>query len=149
MIYGVEVKPLNRIVDERGYLMEILRSDDENFRDFGQAYVSACQPGIIKAWHKHVFQTDQFCCVSGMLKIGLYDRRAGSPTEMETQTVVIGDLNPCLVIIPPGVWHGFKALGNTMAVVLNLPDKAYNRENPDEQRASVNEFNYNWNTAGW
>ena len=111
MIDGVRIKKLVRHVDERGWLMEILRDDDEIFIDFGQVYVSACFPGIVKAWHCHEIQTDSFCVLSGNARIGLYDDREGSPTCGEAQSNVAGELNPVVVQIPPLVWHGFGAVG--------------------------------------
>ncbi len=77
LIQGVTVKPLRVIPDERGYLFEMLRSDDPLFQKFGQTYVTAIYPGAIKAWHYHKKQTDHFVCVHGMAKVVLYDDRAG------------------------------------------------------------------------
>ncbi|MBU0608037.1 MAG: dTDP-4-dehydrorhamnose 3,5-epimerase family protein [Armatimonadetes bacterium] len=151
MIDGVVVKQLTRHVDERGYLMEVLRRDDELFREFGQAYVSACFPGMIKAWHCHQIQYDHFCCLAGNLKVGLYDDRPDSPTCGEAQTVVIGMLNPALICIPPLVWHGFAAVGNETAVVLNLPTELYNYREPDELRRALDdpEIPFQWKSEGW
>lgn len=134
MIDGVRIKKLVRHVDERGWLMEILRDDDEIFIDFGQVYVSACFAGIVKAWHCHEIQTDSFCVLSGNARIGLYDDREGSPTCGEAQSIVAGELNPVVVQIPPLVWHGFGAVGGEPAMVLNVPTEHYNREQPDELR---------------
>jgi dTDP-4-dehydrorhamnose 3,5-epimerase len=151
MIDHVVVKKLNRLVDERGYLMEILRNDDELFETFGQAYVSACFPGMIKAWHCHEVQYDRFCCLQGNLKIGLFDDRKDSPTHGQTQTIVIGVLNPCLVRIPPYVWHGFMAVGDETAVVLNLPTELFNYDKPDELRRAAHdpEIPFTWKREGW
>ena len=81
LIAGVKTKRLRLIPDERGWLMEILRGDDAEFFDrFGQVYVSATYPGVVKAWHYHKRQVDNFACVSGMVKLVLVDTRAGSPT---------------------------------------------------------------------
>ena len=51
LIDGVKTKTLRQIPDERGWLMEILRADDELFTTFGQVYVSGTYPGVVKAWH--------------------------------------------------------------------------------------------------
>ena len=53
MIEGVKVKKLKVMPDDRGRLMEILRSDDEIFQKFGQVYMTTAFPGIVKAWHFH------------------------------------------------------------------------------------------------
>ena len=53
-IEGVKTKPLRLIPDERGWLMEILRADEADlFTKFGQVYISATYPGVVKAWHYH------------------------------------------------------------------------------------------------
>ena len=134
MIDGVHIKPLKRHVDDRGYLLEILRDDDPLFQKFGQAYITAGFPGIVKAWHMHRIQTDHFCVVHGNMKVGLYDDREGSPTCGEVQSLVIGDLNPALVVIPPLVWHGMAAVGGETAVLLNVPTEHYDATEPDEIR---------------
>ena len=69
MIDGVKIKQLKVIPDERGRLMEILRSDDEIYDKFGQAYMTTAYPGVVKAWHFHKFQVDHFAVVKGMMKV--------------------------------------------------------------------------------
>ncbi|MEO0141569.1 MAG: dTDP-4-dehydrorhamnose 3,5-epimerase family protein [candidate division WOR-3 bacterium] len=138
-IDGLRVKPLRVIPDDRGWLTEILRSDDPDFRVFGQVYLTAVYPGVIKAWHYHKHQTDFVACVRGMIRLGLYDPRDDSPTKGMITELFIGDLNPCLVVIPPLVMHGFQALGSETALVINVPDKLYNYENPDEFRVRIDD----------
>ncbi len=151
MIDGVQIKDLTRHLDERGYVMEILRSDDPLFQRFGQVYVSACFPGMIKAWHAHERQTDCFCCLQGNVKIGLYDDRPDSPTNGQADAVVIGVLRPRIVMVPPGIWHGFMAVGDETAVVLNVPNEVYVHENPDELRRPCDDpqIPFNWKSEGW
>lgn len=146
MIEGVKVKPLVRHLDDRGYVMEILRSDDELFGQFGQVYVSTCNPGVVKAWHCHRKQTDNFCVVKGNAKIGLYDDRDGSPTRGETMSIVIGELNAVLVQIPPLVWHGQMCVGTETSYLVNVPTEPYDARNPDELRRDAldPEIDFQW-----
>ena len=67
MIKGVKVKTLKVIPDNRGRLMEILRCDDEMFERFGQVYMTTAKRRVIKAWHYHKLQDDNFCCISGKI----------------------------------------------------------------------------------
>src|SRR5512142_1162193 len=134
MIDGAVVKQLRGIADERGYLMEMPRSDDPVFERFGQSYVTACYPGVVKGWHYHRKQTDNFVCVHGMAKVVLYDSREGSPTCGEVNEFFIGEQRRLLVQIPPLVYHGFKAVGTETAMIVNLPTEMYNRDSPDEYR---------------
>ncbi len=146
MIEGVKVKMLRVIPDERGYVMEILRNDDDLFERFGQAYVTVGYPGVVKAWHYHKEQTDFFTVVSGNAKFVLYDGRQKSPTKGEIDEFFIGEKNPLLIKVPKGVYHGFKAIGNEPAMALNIPDRPYNRESPDETRVDPydNVIPYDW-----
>ena len=107
MIDGVRTKQQRVIPDERGRLAELLRCDEDAFDKFGQVYMTTAYPGVTKAWHFHKIQTDNFSVVRGMMKIVLYDDREDSPTNGEVNEFFVGDHNPMLVQIPPGVYHGF------------------------------------------
>jgi dTDP-4-dehydrorhamnose 3,5-epimerase len=134
-IAGVRVKPLRAIPDERGWLMEILRADEtELLPKFGQVYVSATYPGVVKAWHYHKKQVDNFACVAGMVKLVLVDTREDSPTNGLVNEFFIGSLNPTLVQVPNLVYHGWKCISSEVSLVVNVPSEPYNRQSPDEFR---------------
>ncbi len=146
MIEGVEVNKLKVVPDERGRLMEILRSDDPAFVKFGQVYMTTNYPGVVKAWHYHKKQTDYVCCVKGMIKLVAYDSRGKSKTKGEINEFFIGDHNPCLITIPPGVYHGWKCISADESVVVNIPTEVYDYKNPDEYRLppDTKEIPYDW-----
>jgi len=145
VIDGVVVKNLRAIPDERGWLMEILRSDWDVFEKFGQVYVTAAYPDVVKAWHMHKKQTDYLACIKGCAKLVLYDGRNGAKTKGEINEFTIGEENPLLVKVPQEVWHGFKAVGET-AIVVNVPTELYDYENPDEHRLppDTDKIPYDW-----
>ena len=146
MIDGVHVKPLKVIPDERGFLYEMLRTDDPFFQQFGQCYLTAVYPGVVKGWHWHKRQTDHFVCVKGMAKVVLYDRREDSPTHGEVNEFFMGERNPILLVIPRGVLHGMKGVGTETAMIINLPTHPYNHDRPDEYRVDPhdNDVPYSW-----
>jgi dTDP-4-dehydrorhamnose 3,5-epimerase len=146
MIEGVKCKTLNVIPDERGWLMEILRCDDDLFHKFGQVYVTTAYPGVVKAWHMHKIQTDNFTCIHGMMKVALYDARKDSPTYKEVNEFFIGEKNPMLLSVPPYVYHGFKAISPETAYFLSIPTEPYKYDQPDEFRLPPNtsEIPYDW-----
>jgi dTDP-4-dehydrorhamnose 3,5-epimerase len=146
MIQGVEVKRLTRHADERGYLMEILRSDDEIFTKFGQCYVSMNYPNVIRAWHWHQKQDDYFVVVKGMIRVGLCDMREGSPTRGEVNEFYLGENNDIVLKIPVGVAHGYKTVGVEPSLLVNFPSEVYNPEEPDEYRLPWNtdQIPFNW-----
>jgi len=146
MIEGVYVKKLRVIPDERGRLMEILRSDDKLFQKFGQVYMTTTYPGVVKAWHLHRQQTDNIACVQGMIKLALYDPRPESATKGEVNQFYLGVHNPLLIQVPPGVYHGWMCVSQEEAMVINIPTEVYNYEKPDEYRLDPhqNDIPYDW-----
>jgi len=142
MIKGVVVRKLKLLIDDRGWLMEILRSDDEIFKGFGQCYLAMCKKGVAKAWHYHKKQTDNFVCVSGKVLVPLYDLREKSPTFRQVDKFLLEEPSkkskPVLLQIPPMIVHGFTAIDCEKAVVLNVPNKLYKYKHPDEYRLPWN-----------
>lgn len=144
-IHDVKTKALKLIPDERGFLMEMLRCDEELFTQFGQVYVSATYPGAVKAWHYHETQVDHFVCVQGMVKLVLVDTRPDSPTNGAVNEFFLGTQNPTLVQVPNLVYHGWKCISSEMALVVNTPTHPYHYANPDEFRLEPhNTLPYDW-----
>ncbi len=134
-IHGVKTKALRLIPDERGFLMEMLRVDDQElFTTFGQVYVSATYPGAVKAWHYHEQQVDNFVCIAGMVKLVLVDTRDDSPTKGAVNEFFLGTQNPTLVQVPNLVYHGWKCVSTEMALVVNTTNEPYRYDQPDEFR---------------
>ena len=146
LIDGVRTKTLRLIPDERGWLMEILRSDDPDyFQKFGQVYVSATYPGVVKAWHYHKHQIDNFACVSGMVKLVLVDTREDSPTKGAINEFFLGTQNPTLVQVPNLVYHGWKCISTEVSTVVNVPTELYRYDDPDEYRLEAHgTLPYDW-----
>jgi len=145
-IDGVAIKQLRVIPDERGRLMEMLRSDDEVFEKFGQSYVTTTYPGVVKAWHMHKKQNDNVVCVRGMIKLALFDGREGSSTKGEVMEIFLGEHRPILVHIPREVYHGWKCVSEYEAYVVNTPTELYDYDEPDEYRLpfDAKEIPYDW-----
>ena len=145
-IDGVQVKLLTLIADERGRLFEILRRDDPIFTQFGQVYCTTVDFGGVKGWHLHKRQIDNFVCVSGMIKLVLYDGRESSPTRGMVNEFFLGVHQPLLVQIPALVHHGFKGISHPESIVLNVCNEPYNHQQPDEYRTDPhdNDIPYDW-----
>jgi len=129
MIEGVLVLPLKQIPDERGKIMHMLRADADHFEQFGEIYFSISNPGVIKGWHLHTRQTQNYAVLSGMIKLVLHDSRDDSPTKGEIMELFIGEDNYCLVRIPPGIANGYKTYGLETAVLANCATEPHQ---PDE-----------------
>ncbi len=132
-IQGVQVVPLKLVPNERGRLMEVLRCDEPWFAGFGQIYVTQSLNGVVKAWFRHHEQVDQIAAITGLVKLVLYDDREGSVTKGAVNEIIMGELAPRLVLIPPGVWHGFKAIGSDPFLV-HINSQPYSPDHHDEDR---------------
>jgi len=119
MIDGVQIVPLRQIVDERGKVMHMLRSDAPHFQSFGEIYFSAIHPGVVKAWHIHKKMVLNYAVPIGEIKLVLFDDRSDSPTNGKVQEIFLSPDNYQLVVIPPLVWNGFKGVGPTTSYVAN------------------------------
>lgn len=145
MIDGVLINPLNQILDERGKIMHMLRSDDENFEKFGEIYFSLVYPGIVKAWHLHKKMKLNYAVPYGRIKLALYDDRKDSPSKGELMEIFIGPENYKLVTIPTMVWNGFKGLGNTISIVANCATLPHDPEEIIRVDPFQNDIPYDWN----
>lgn len=119
MIADVVVVPLQRIPDERGTVMHMLKRTDPHFLEFGEIYFSTVYPGAIKGWHLHRLMTLNYACIHGRIKLVLYDDREESRTRGELMELFLGPDDYSLVRVPPGVWNGFKGMGDGYSIVAN------------------------------
>ncbi len=138
---GVIIKKLDRYDDDRGWLVEIFRNDEFSFVP-AMSYVSLTKPGIVRGPHEHKTQSDCFVFVGpGTFELHLWDRRSGSATEGDHKVIIVGEENPTMVIVPPGVVHGYKCVSDIPAYSINLPDALYKgvgkQEEIDEIRWEV------------
>ncbi len=146
MINGVKIKQLVTHADDRGYFREILRADEGLMDVFRQSSITKTNPGVVKAFHWHARQEDFWYVIDGMARAVLYDRRDGSPTKGETQTIVMGEDHPVGLLIPRGVAHGYQVLGVKPVVLVYYTTECYDSKNPDELRIPWNDptINFDW-----
>jgi dTDP-4-dehydrorhamnose 3,5-epimerase len=135
LIDGVTIKEVRHVTKDNGYVTEIWRADwGLPGAPIAQVFQASIEAGGISAWHVHQHATDRLFANHGFLKIVLYDARTGSPSWGRVNVLRCGITRPLLVTVPPGVWHGVQNLGSTFALLLNLPDRAYQYESPDHWR---------------
>ena len=144
MIHDITISPLKIITDNRGKVMHMLRSDSKVFKKFGEIYFSTIFENKIKAWHLHKESYLNYTCVSGSVKLVLFDNREGSSSKNIYQEIILSQQNYNLVTIPPNIWNGFKGLDFKESIIANcltLPhhEKEMVRKDPDDKT-----FNYKW-----
>jgi dTDP-4-dehydrorhamnose 3,5-epimerase len=134
--------------DDRGYFLEVLRVGEGPAAGFPpattQMSAALSYPGTIKAFHYHLRQTDLWVPAQGMFQIALVDLRPESKTFGRKNTLYAGVLRPWRLLIPPGVGHGYKVIGESSGMLVYVTDQFYNPE--DEGRIAYNEprIGYDW-----
>lgn len=133
LIAGILIEPLQIYPDDRGFFCELARLGnglaakmvpDEQRKI--QVSWTLTYPGTIKAIHYHSEQTDLWAPVSGMVQVFLYDLRRNSSTFGAINTIFAGRFQPWEILIPPGVAHGYKALGVDPIQLIYFTDRHYN-----------------------
>jgi len=143
-----EIEKLPLHVDARGWLMVGPEGG-------AYTYATCCLPGAVKAWHRHQEHTDRMWCVSGTARIVtavLWGGEDAEPDDVvtmwyEVKEHIVGPLSPKMVTVPPGVWHGFEALGGEPCVIVNCPDAPYDPD--DEEKAPPDAIPFGWGEAAW
>ncbi|HMB18893.1 MAG TPA: dTDP-4-dehydrorhamnose 3,5-epimerase family protein [Gaiellaceae bacterium] len=125
MIEGIEVIPLRRFEDARGWFAE-LRRDSKLPKHTVQTNLSFSRKGVIRGLHYHERgQDDLFACLEGMARVVVLDRESG-----ETFTADIGEDNFVAIYIPGSCAHGFEALSDL--IFCYHVTEEYDPADPDE-----------------
>jgi dTDP-4-dehydrorhamnose 3,5-epimerase len=134
IIQGVCFLPLRIVPASGGNVMHVLRPGNPLLPDFseglGEVYFSEILPGCVKAWKRHRLQTQRFVVPAGRMGIVLYDDRPLSFTRGAVQVRELGRPDSYgMLLVPPMVWYGFRAVGEVPALVCNCADTPHD---PDE-----------------
>ncbi|MBN2257513.1 MAG: dTDP-4-dehydrorhamnose 3,5-epimerase family protein [Anaerolineaceae bacterium] len=147
-INGVDSIILESHEDDRGYLYEIIHSNDPFLPQFGQVYlVGDPVRNTVRAFHKHSQLFDYFCIVHGSAKFILKDDRRDSSTYQNMDTYVLSSRNPKLLVVPPGVYHGWMSLEDD-TIMISTASHLYNQKDPDEERIPPDSFGDLWVVKG-
>jgi len=140
-INDVVVYPLKKHVDDRGWLAELFRRDeiDEEFFP-AMAYISFTTAGAVRGPHEHVDQADLFCFIGpSTFNLKIWDIRSDSTTYLSMMSLNVGQEAPTAVIVPKGVVHGYKNIGEIDGMVINCPNRLYMGQ---EKREPVDEIRH-------
>jgi dTDP-4-dehydrorhamnose 3,5-epimerase len=139
-IEGVVVRELRKFPDDRGWLAELFRHDELDAEFHPQmAYISVTHPGVRRGPHEHDHQADYFCFIGpSNFEMRMWDNREASPTYRRVMTLLVGEDSPRAVLVPKGVVHAYRNVGDLPGVVINCPNRLYmgeaRREEIDEIR---------------
>ncbi len=189
-IPGLKVIDCPSFVDDRGFLMEILRSTDGDLvpgDEFGhsqadvirQVYLVQNPLPTIRAFHAHDDLIDYFCVVQGsaifafaddrddQVERFLYSWRVHHPADDSyapdsekaklvatqslgkcVQRVVTSARKPQVIVVPAGVYHGWKSL-EPETIMVSVGSRRYNTKTPDEVRISPNALDDAFRGSPW
>jgi dTDP-4-dehydrorhamnose 3,5-epimerase len=131
-IDGVKFRPTRPVAHEDGHVSEVARASwDIIEAPIVQVHVTTTLAGRVRAWGLHQHSTDRLFVVAGLVKFAVFDGRIGSPTLGKVSELMVSEKNPGLLTIAPHLYHGWKNIGTTEAVIINMPDQMYDYDKPD------------------
>ena len=132
LINGVVFRPTRPVPHEDGHVTEVARASWGILGEpVVQVHVTTTLAGRIRAWGLHQRSMDRLFVVSGLVTIVVFDGRNDSPTRGRVNVLTVSERNPGLLLIPPNLYHGWKNIGTSEAVIINMPDRLYDYEQPD------------------
>lgn len=142
MIEGVSVTPLKRILHEKGDIYHAMKSSEESFASFGEAYFSSVHYADVKGWKKHSKMTLNLIVPVGIIKFVLFDDRENSPTYNKTFEITISNLNYCRLTVPPNIWLSFQGIGHSLNLLLNIA--SIEHDPTESENCPLSDIQYEW-----
>lgn len=141
MMEGVKLYPLKHIVVPKGDIYHALKSTDEGYWGFGEAYFSQIEAGEVKGWKRHNRMVLNIVVPVGTIKFVIYDDRAGSSTCGRFEEVILSQTdNYQRMTIAPGLWMAFQGIGEGISMLMDIIPEPHDPEEAD--RKSLSEINY-------
>lgn len=112
---GAVVTPLRRIANPKGDVYHGLKSSEDSFKGFGEAYFSTVRPGITKGWKRHNLMT-----LNLVVPVGTIEFYLRSDDGQLADSVRLGDECYARLTVPPGVWMAFGGIGDSLNLLLNV-----------------------------
>jgi dTDP-4-dehydrorhamnose 3,5-epimerase len=155
LIAGVRTRAACPIAAEQGPLCQIVRlhagasgaSGGRGSSGAGcrEIYLTTLAPGSLSAWHLHRDHEDPLYVAAGRVRIVLFDAREGSRTAGVLNQFCVGSRDRQVIVVPPGVYHGFRNEGDAEALILSLPIAPDGTPLRDHQMArQVPEIPFDW-----
>jgi len=144
LIEGVILTPLKVINVPGGDVLHAMKSGDSGFKNFGEAYFSTIESGVIKAWKRHRDMTLNIVVPVGKINFVMFDSRYRTSSYGLFQSVSLSRDNYARLTIPPMVWVGFQGISEDFNLLLNIADLPHSHNEVD--RKNITEINYDWSS---
>jgi dTDP-4-dehydrorhamnose 3,5-epimerase len=113
---GVVRRQLKTHPDNRGSFTEIFRDEWQDSPLPVQWNLSRDNPNVLRGVQVHARHWDYVCVIAGELHVGLHDVRPGAAGARSAMLRMSGQQLE-VVVIPPGVAHGFYSPGHAIHLV--------------------------------
>jgi len=135
-VNDILITQLKRIQVAGGDVLHGMKCSDQGYVDFGEAYFSVVEAGGIKAWKRHLCMTLNLIVPTGTVLFAFMDDQGLIREELA------GEERYVRLTVPPGIWFGFKGVGNKESLVLNIANIPHD---PGEvERRLSTDFDYAW-----
>lgn len=140
-IKGVELHPLKHITVPKGDIFHALKSTDEGYTGFGEAYFSQIESGAIKGWKRHNRMTLNIIVPVGKIKFVVYDDREDSETKGMFQEIILSpEDNYQRLTLAPGLWMAFQGMSENISMLMDIIPEPHDPSEAD--RKNIEEIEY-------
>lgn len=129
------IKPLKKINLEEGDVLHALKSSEDEFHGFKEAYFSTIKKNKTKAWKRHLLMTMNLIIPIGKVQFNFYD-----DNKKLLINTIVGEDNYCRITVPPMIWFGFKGLSSHTSYILNISDEPHNPSEVERKPLSFLNF---------
>jgi len=142
-IDGVILTSLGIIEVEGGNVLHAMKTEDNGFNGFGEAYFSTVEHKVIKGWKRHFEMTLNIVVPIGHIRFVLFDDRDNSKTKGFYQEVSLSRNNYQRLTVPPMMWFAFEGIAKESSLLLNLASIPHRKE--EQENLPLDEIRYKWN----
>lgn len=142
-IQGVELHPLKHIIVPKGDIFHALKSTDEGYAGFGEAYFSQIESGAVKGWKRHNRMTLNIIVPVGKIRFVVYDDRKGSATNGKFQEVILSpESNYQRLTLAPGLWMAFQGMDKGLSMLMDIIPEPHDPSEADRKDIEEIKFNF-------
>lgn len=137
MINGVLKSPLKIVCLNDGNVMHAMKSKDQGYTQFGEAYFSIINSGAIKGWKRHKKMVCNFIVPRGKIKVVIYEEK-----EKVFEEFIMSPENYFRLTIPTNLWVGFQGIHAEPSLLLNIASIEHDTKEADVKDLELLEYDW-------
>ena len=145
-IEGVIFTPLKTISVTSGNILHGMKTFDEGYQGFGEAYFSSINHNAIKGWKRHFEMVLNIIVPVGKIRFVLFDDRKDSTSFEHYTEIIMSEDYYGRLTVPPMIWFGFQGIGKGRNLLLNIANIPHDMK--EQENRALDTISYNWNNDG-